>query len=204
MIESFVNLLLNLTSDLGYWGILILMVIESSFIPFPSEIVVPPAAYLAFKGEMNIYLVVLFATVGSLLGAFVNYFLAATLGNKVVHGLMARPWAKYLLLSEEKLLKSEKYFREYGAISTFIGRLVPVVRQLISLPAGFVRMNLFSFTFFTALGAFIWIAILAYLGFVFGENEALLEKYYSEIGIGFLILGVLVFSFVVLRKKING
>ncbi len=201
MIESLVQFFLNLTADLGYWGILILMTIESSFIPFPSEIVVPPAAYLAFKGEMNIYLIVLFATVGSILGALVNYFLAATLGKKMVYSLIKKPWAKYLLLSEEKLLKSENYFREYGSISTFVGRLIPVVRQLISLPAGFVKMNLISFTFFTALGAFIWVAILAYLGFAFGANQEVLEKYYSEIGIGFLIFGVLVFAFLYFRKK---
>ena len=168
---------------------------------FRSEIVVPPAAYLAFKGEMNIYLIVLFATVGSILGALVNYFLAATLGKKMVYSLIKKPWAKYLLLSEEKLLKSENYFREYGSISTFVGRLIPVVRQLISLPAGFVKMNLISFTFFTALGAFIWVAILAYLGFAFGANQEVLEKYYSEIGIGFLIFGVLVFAFLYFRKK---
>lgn len=201
MIESLVQFFLTLTADLGYWGILILMTIESSFIPFPSEIVVPPAAYLAFKGEMNIYLIVLFATVGSVLGALVNYFLAATLGKKVVYGLVKRPWAKYLLLSEEKLVKSENYFREYGSISTFIGRLIPVVRQLISLPAGFVKMNLVSFTFFTALGAFIWVAILAYLGFAFGANQEVLEKYYSEIGIGFIILAILIFVFLIFRKK---
>ncbi len=201
MIESLVQFFLTLTADLGYWGILILMTIESSFIPFPSEIVVPPAAYLAFKGEMNIYLIVLFATVGSVLGALVNYFLAATLGKKVVYGLVKRPWAKYLLLSEEKLVKSENYFREYGSISTFIGRLIPVVRQLISLPAGFVKMNLVSFTFFTAFGAFIWVAILAYLGFAFGANQEVLEKYYSEIGIGFIILAILIFVFLIFRKK---
>lgn len=201
MIESLIQFFLNLTADLGYWGILILMTIESSFIPFPSEIVVPPAAYLAFKGEMNIYLIVLFATVGSILGALVNYFLAATLGKKMVYTLIKKPWAKYLLLSEEKLLKSENYFREYGSISTFVGRLIPVVRQLISLPAGFVKMNLISFTFFTALGAFIWVAILAYLGFAFGANQEVLEKYYSEIGIGFLVFGVLVFAFFYFRKK---
>lgn len=201
MIESVVQFVLNLTADLGYFGIFILMTIESSFLPMPSEVIIPPAAYLAYKGEMNVYYIVLAAVLGSILGALINYVIGATLGKRAVHALVKKPWAKYLFLSEEKLIQSEHYFRNYGALSTFIGRLLPVIRHLISLPAGFVRMNLFSFVFFTTIGSLIWIVVLAYLGYFFGANQEVLEKYYSQIGIGFLILGFLIFAFFYFRKK---
>ncbi|MBI4235719.1 DedA family protein [Candidatus Peregrinibacteria bacterium] len=190
MAEIF-NFLIGLVDN--YWGITLLMAIESSFIPFPSEVVIPPAAYLAYQGELNVFLVVFFGILGSLLGAFVNYFLALRLGKPLVYALVEKKWARIFLLNKSKVERAEKYFLEYGNLSTFLGRLVPAVRQLISLPAGFVKMNFGYFTLFTALGAGIWISILAALGYFFGANQELLKFYYREIslvaiGVVFLII----------------
>jgi membrane protein DedA with SNARE-associated domain len=196
MIESVVQTLLEFSSSLGYWGVFLLMTIESSFIPFPSEIIIPPAAYLAFKGEMSIYLVVLFGILGSLVGALINYFLARSLGRLLVYELVEHKFAKYLLLSKKKVEKAEKYFLEYGGVSTFIGRLFPAVRQLISLPAGFVKMSLKSFLFYTTLGAGIWVTILAAAGYYFGEHQEKLLGYlgafkhylYAILGIAIIVV----------------
>ncbi len=130
---------LNLILEIGYLGITLLITIESSFIPFPSEIVIPPAAYLAQQGEMNIFLVILAGIIGSLLGALINYFLAYTLGRKVVYSLVNLKIFRFLLINKEKVVKAEEYFLKYGNFSTFMGRFIPAVRQLISIPAGFLR-----------------------------------------------------------------
>lgn len=206
MIDNIVQTLLEFSSSLGYWGVFILMTIESSFVPFPSEIVIPPAAYLAFKGEMSVYLVIVFGLLGSLVGAFVNYFLAKYLGRLVVYELVQHKFAKYLLLSKKKVEKAEKYFLEYGGVSTFIGRLFPAVRQLISLPAGFVKMPLSSFLIYTGLGAGIWVTILAAAGYYFGEHQEKLMSYLDSFkGYLYAILGIAVIVVVILiirrRKK---
>lgn len=183
------------------------MAIESSFVPFPSELVIPPAAYLAFKGEMSIVLVVVFGLLGSLVGASVNYFLARSLGRLLVYELVEHKVAKYLLLSKKKIERAEKYFLEYGGVSTFIGRLFPAVRQLISLPAGFVKMPLRSFLFYTGLGAGIWVTILAAAGYYFGEHQDRLMEYLGSFkGYLYALLGIAVFVVVILivrqvRKK---
>jgi membrane protein DedA with SNARE-associated domain len=204
MISSFFDALLGFASSLGYFGVFLLMAIESSFIPFPSEIVIPPAAYLASKGEMNVFLVVLFGILGSLLGASINYGLARYLGRVLIYELVEHRFAKYLLLNKRKIEHSEKYFLKYGGISTFLGRLVPAVRQLISLPAGFVEMKFSSFIFFTGLGAGIWVSILAALGYYFGENQKVLELYYVEfkyLAILFVLLIISVFLLIRSLKK---
>lgn len=202
MLDTFVSFMLGVTADLGYLGVFGLMAIESSFIPFPSEVVVPPAAYLAAKGEMNLALVVVSGLFGSLIGALVNYYLALYLGKPTVDKLLSKSWAKFLLLDKKKLDKAEKYFVQHGAISTFVGRLIPGIRQLISLPAGFSRMNVAKFAFFTSLGAGIWVLVLALLGYYFGENEELFALYYHEITLGALIfVGVVVSSYVLWVKK---
>ncbi len=193
--------LLSLIDTLHYWGVFILMTIESSFIPFPSELIVPPAAYLAAQGKMNVYLVVLSGTLGSLLGALINYYLAMWLGRPLVFSLVKKKWAKFFLLSEKKVEKSEKYFLKYGGLSTFLCRLVPAVRQLISLPAGFTRMKLKPFIFFTTLGAGIWVSVLAALGYVFGAQEELIMAYARQLGMFFLLLLLLVFSLLIFFKK---
>lgn len=187
---GFISLLLGLSAKMGYWGVFLLMTIESSFIPLPSEIVIPPAAYLAQKGELDIILVVLFGVLGSVAGAFINYMLALTLGRRIIFYLASCRLANLMLINEKQIEKSEKYFLEHGNISTFIGRLVPAVRHLISIPAGFSKMNLVSFILFTTLGSSLWVIILAILGYCFGSNQDLLLQYYKEISYIFVAAGV--------------
>ncbi|MBU1255318.1 DedA family protein, partial [Patescibacteria group bacterium] len=155
------SLVLNIILKIGYIGITLLMTVESSFIPFPSEIVIPPAAYLAQQGQMNIFLVIIAGIAGSLFGALINYYLAYTLGRKAI----------YSLINKKKIVKAENYFLEYGNASTLLGRFVPAVRQLISIPAGFFRMSLKSFILYTSIGSGIWVIILAILGYAFGANQ---------------------------------
>lgn len=154
----------------NYWFVFIFMVIESSFIPFPSEVIVPPAAYLACRNvgagaDMNIWMVTLIATAGALLGAFINYYLALWIGRPVVYKFADSRFGHACLINREKVDKAEAYFDKHGAISTFIGRLIPAIRQLISIPAGISKMNVGQFALFTFLGALVWNAVLAGLGF---------------------------------------
>jgi len=175
------QLLVDTIFGWGYLGIFIMMAIESSFIPFPSEIVLIPAGYLASQGEMSISLIMLAALGGSLIGAFTNYYLALTLGRKFL-----LRYGKYFFIKEETLLKMENFFEKHGHISTFTGRLIPGVRQLISIPAGLARMNLVQFSLFTALGAGIWALVLTLLGFYLGENQELIHQYLKQITLGVL------------------
>lgn len=203
MLIKLVDVLLAFSQEIGYWGIVLLMTIESSFIPFPSEIVVPPAAYLAAQGKMNIWLVILSSVAGSMIGAYINYFLAYYLGRPLVYKLAGTRVARFLLIKPEAIHKAEAYFSKYDKASTFFGRLVPVIRQLISLPAGFVKMSLISFSFYTFLGATIWTLILAGLGYFFGANEDVWKQYVTEIS--WVITGVVVivagYIFIRNRKK---
>ncbi len=165
----------------NYWFVFIFMVIESSFIPFPSELVVPPAAYLAMQPDstMNIYAVTIIATAGALVGALVNYYLALWVGRPIVYRFANSRVGHMLLIDEAKVDKAEKYFDDHGALSTFIGRLIPAVRQLISIPAGLARMHLGKFVIFTTLGALVWNSILALLGYflsTFVNKDQLLTK----------------------------
>lgn len=154
----------------NYWFVFIFMVIESSFIPFPSEVIVPPAAYLACTNtgagsDMNVVMVTLVATLGALAGAFINYYLALWIGRPVVYRFADSRFGHACLINREKVDKAEAYFDRHGAISTFIGRLIPAIRQLISIPAGISKMNVAKFALFTSLGAFVWNAVLAALGY---------------------------------------
>lgn len=176
MIHQLAQDLVDLIFAWGYLGIFIMMAIESSFIPFPSEIVLVPAGYLASKGDMNITYIMISALLGSLVGSFVNYYLALTLGRKFL-----LKFGKYFFIQKETLEKMEKYFQKHGHISTFTGRLIPGVRQLISIPAGLSRMNLTEFTTYTTLGAGIWALILVIVGYFVGENQALIKEYLREI-----------------------
>lgn len=153
--------------NLNYWTITLLMAIESSFIPFPSEIVITPAAYKAAEGGLNIYLVVLFGTIGANIGSFVNYYLAYFIGRPLLYRFVNSKTGHLFLLSGEKLDHAEKYFAKHGSISIFIGRLIPAVRQLISIPAGLAKMRLAPFVIYTTLGAGIWNIILAAIGYYF-------------------------------------
>lgn len=187
--------------NLNYWTVTILMMIESSFIPFPSEVVVPPAAYMAAAGELNIYLVVLFATIGADMGAIINYYLARWIGRPLVYRFADSRIGHMCLLDGKKVDTAEKYFARHGAISTFIGRLVPAVRQLISIPAGLARMRFTTFIFYTTLGAGIWNAILAVIGYslhsVVPREELMehVEHYSHEIGYVFLALAAMIVIF---------
>ena len=154
----------------NYLFVFVFMVIESSFIPFPSEVVVPPAAYIACTNigagaDMNIYLVVVIATLGALTGAFINYYLSLWIGRPIVYKFANSRLGHACLINQEKVEKAEKYFDEHGAVSTFVGRLIPAIRQLISIPAGLARMNVGVFAIFTALGALVWNVVLALLGY---------------------------------------
>ena len=165
----------------NYWFVFLFMVIESSFIPFPSELVVPPAAYLAMQPEsgMNIYLVVLAATAGALVGALVNYYLAMWVGRPIIYSFANSRIGHMCMLDSSKVERAEVYFDAHGAVSTFIGRLIPVIRQLISIPAGLARMNIGIFIVFTTLGALIWNILLGALGYflsTFVPLSQLLDK----------------------------
>jgi membrane protein DedA with SNARE-associated domain len=176
MIHEMAQWLVDLIFELGYAGIFFLMAIESSFVPFPSEIVLIPAGYLASKGEMDMFFILIAAIGGSLLGAFINYFGALWIGRRILER-----YGKYILIKPETLDKLDDFFAKHGHISTFTGRLIPGIRQLISIPAGLSRMDLRVFTIYTALGAGIWSAILIVLGYLLGENEALIKTYLTQI-----------------------
>ena len=154
----------------NYWFVFIFMVVESSFIPFPSEVVVPPAAYLACTNagagaDMNVWIVVVVATLGALCGAFINYYLALWIGRPVVYAFADSRVGHMLMINKEKVIKAENYFDKHGTISTFIGRLIPAIRQLISIPAGISKMNIGQFALYTSLGAGVWNGVLAFLGY---------------------------------------
>ncbi|MBO5205855.1 MAG: DedA family protein [Prevotella sp.] len=205
-----VDLLSTLLDNLNYWYIILLMAIESSFIPFPSEVVVPPAAYKAAGGEMNVVLVVVAATVGALIGSLVNYALAYFIGRPIIYRFANSRLGHMLLLSEEKIETAEKYFDRHGAASTFFGRLIPAVRQLISIPAGLARMNMAKFLLYTTLGAGIWNTVLAAIGYylhsVVSEDElaAKVSEYSHELNMAILVAVAIVLSYIIykgVRKK---
>ena len=185
--------------NLNYGTITLLMAIESSFIPFPSELVVPPAAYKALQpgSGLNIALIVFFATLGALIGAYINYYLAKILGRPIIYKFADSRLGHFLLLDVEKVEKAENYFREHGAISTFVGRLITVIRQLISIPAGLAKMKLAPFTLYTFLGAAIWNCVLALLGYFAHGQKDIIEKYNSELAIALLGFGVLFIGYMV-------
>lgn len=188
MFFEIINFLVETIGSLGYIGIFFLMFLESSFFPFPSEVVMIPAGYLAYKGEMSAYIAIFFGTLGSLAGALFNYYLSLKLGRALL-----LKYGKYIWFDEEKLNKLEIFFTKHGEISTFNGRLLPGIRQYISLPAGLARMNLLKFQIYTSLGAFIWVSILVGLGYFLGDNEALIKEYLKQI-ILLLIFLILLFS----------
>lgn len=191
---------------LNYWVITLLMAIESSFIPFPSEVVVPPAAYLAASGnDLNVFLVIVFATVGAIVGALVNYFLALTLGRPIVYRFANSRLGHMCLIDEEKVRIAEEYFDRHGAIGTFVGRLVPAVRQLISIPAGLSRMSLGRFVFYTSLGAALWNSILAAIGYYlasvvpYDQLDSKVNEYAVYLKVAMLLLGAFVVIYLIYK-----
>ncbi len=187
--------------NLNYWTITFLMTIESSFIPFPSEIIIIPAAYKAAYGELNMYLVVIFGTLGADLGAIINYYLAKWIGRPIVYKFANSRIGHMCLLDQGKVEHAERYFDKHGSISTLIGRLIPGVRQLISIPAGLARMKFSKFIFYTTLGAMCWNIVLAAIGYGFHQaipQDVLIEKvqtYSHEIFYGLVILAVFIVGF---------
>ena len=197
MLHEIVDFIVSTVSDLGYIGIFIMMFLESSFFPFPSEVVMVPAGYLASKGEMNIYMAIGAGIIGSLAGAVFNYLLAVKYGRAFLS-----KYGKYVLVKEETLQKMEDFFAKHGHISTFSGRLIPAVRQYISLPAGLARMNLWKFSLYTSLGAGIWVLILTLLGYFIGQNEAMVKEYLQMIIVSILVLlGILIFFYIRVKMK---
>lgn len=202
MLASFWHWLADTILTLGYPGIIVLMAIESSVLPLPSELVMPPAGYLAAKGQMNGVLAVAAGTLGSILGALVNYGLALFVGEPLL-----RRYGKYVLVSNRSLDRTEAFFRRHGEISTLIGRLLPVVRHLISIPAGVSRMRLGRFILFTALGAGLWCGILTYLGWIIGrhgeEVEAVIGDYVHHALVAYVLpaIAVLLAAYVLWRRR---
>ncbi len=188
-------------AHLNYWTILMLMAIESSFIPFPSEVVVPPAAYFASQpgSELNVVLVVVVATLGAFIGAAVNYGLAIWIGRPLVYAFARSRVGHMLLIDEKKVANAEEYFDRHGAVATLVGRLIPAVRQLISIPAGLARMNFGKFALYTSIGAGLWNCVLALLGYLLSLSVArdeligAIERYNSYLNIaGYALLAVIV------------
>ncbi len=199
MFHHVVSWIVETVSLWGYPGIVVLMFLESSFFPFPSEVVVPPAGYLAAQGEMCLSLVIVAGIAGSLLGAGFNYWLAIKWGRPFFER-----YGRYFLVSQASLERAERFFAVHGHISTFVGRLIPGIRQYISLPAGLARMNLALFAIFTALGSGIWVVILAITGYFIGNNRLLIGQYLHQIMIAVVLACLLlVASYVVVRKRIS-
>lgn len=203
------NILYSLLSNLNYTTIFILMMVESTVIPFPSEVVVPPAAYQAAAGNLNIWLVILFATLGAVVGAIINYAAGYYLGRPVIYRFANSRLGKLCLLSQEKIEKSEKYFNDHGAVATLTGRLLPGIRQLISVPAGLAKMNLGKFLFYTSIGAGAWNIILAILGWYLhsfvpqDELQAAINTYSDHIKVVIISLAVLALMFIIFRKLLK-
>ncbi len=196
MLESLIIWLVQTIGTLGYPGIVLLMALESSFFPFPSEVVIVPAGYLAQQGQMHLGMVVGMGILGSLIGAWVNYYIAITIGRKAL-----LKWGNWFLLPPEKFMKVESYLKKHGEIGTFIGRLIPVIRQYISFPAGVAKMPIGKFSVYTGLGAGLWVTILALIGYFVGENEEVVAQW-SQTAMFWLIAGciVLVLGYWKLRK----
>lgn len=187
-----VDWIVNSIFILGYPGIFILMFLESSLFPFPSEVVMIPAGYLAYQGKLSLFWVILIGILGSILGAWFNYYLAKKFGRKII--------LKFLKKNHLKMV--EDYFDKHGNISTFNGRLIPVIRQYISFPAGLAKMHPLKFTIYTGLGAGIWIIILTMLGYFLGANQELIHKYLVEITlITLIIIAIITIIYIIKNEK---
>ena len=199
MLENIVSYLVELVANWGYLGIFLLMALESSFFPFPSEVVMIPAGYLVYTGQMNLYMAFAAGAFGSLAGALFNYYLCYFLGRPFV-----AKYGKYVGITDEKMAKFESFFNRYGEISTFNCRLIPGIRQYISLPAGLAKMNIFTFSLYTTLGAGIWVAILLAIGYYIGDQKELIKEYLGQITIYLLIAVALITAiYIYINKRKN-
>ncbi len=197
MLSDIINFLVDLVADWGYIGIFLLMALESSFFPFPSEVVMIPTGYLVYKGEMSVTLAFLSGAFGSLAGALFNYYLCFFFGRSFI-----QKYGKYVGITDEKMDKFENFFNKYGEISTFNCRLIPGIRQYISLPAGLAKMNILRFCIFTTLGAGIWVAILIAIGYFLGDQKELIAEYLHTIIIVLLIVvAMITAAYIYIQKK---
>lgn len=202
-ISNIIESLVSIIGDLGYLGIILGMFIESSFIPFPSEVVLPPAGVLVARGEMSFILVLISSIIGSLAGAFLNYFLGLHFGRRIINHFIQK-YGKFMLLKKESLDKSDYYFKNHGSITTFTGRLIPAIRQLISIPAGFAKMPLSKFTLYTALGSGVWSSILIYVGILYGNNKNQIDSFLGNatlIAIAGVATIILIYYLYIKRSK---
>lgn len=195
-IHNFIDSIVILVNQIGYLGIFIGMFLESTIIPIPSEIIMIPAGIASAKGFMNIYIATLVGTIGNIAGAIFSYYLALTLGRKIIFKI-----GKYFFIKPETIVKIEEFFKKYGTISVFIGRLLPGFRHFISLPAGLAKMDFKLFLFYTSLGATIWTSILSFSGYFIGENQELIIKYIKELSMVFVIFISLLTIFLICHKK---
>ena len=206
MLEFFQSLADWYMNNINYFTITLLMAIESSFVPLPSEIVIPPAIWKAASGELSIPLVIMFATLGAIIGAMFNYVMARWLGRVIVYSFAESKVGRICMLNKHKVEHAEAYFILHGRSSTFIGRLIPGIRHLISIPAGLAKMNIGQFVLYTALGSGIWHTILAILSYSLYSHQELLKKYMSEVSYVLLAIGVLFFVYLAIKgnkKKLN-
>jgi Uncharacterized membrane-associated protein len=202
MMEYFQTLADWYMSHMSYLTIVMLMAIESSFVPLPSEIVIPPAIWHALKtGDLNVYLVVVFATIGAVIGALFNYVMARWLGRVIIYGFAESKFGKLFLLNQAKIEHAEAYFNRHGRSSTFIGRLIPGIRHLISIPAGLAKMDVKQFVLYTALGSAIWHTLLAALSYYLYSQQDLLMKYMHELSYILLGLGAIFVAYLVWKYK---
>jgi membrane protein DedA with SNARE-associated domain len=190
----------------NYYSITALMACESSILPVPSEIVIPPAVYVALDPDsgLNIFLIILFGTIGALIGASFNYIMSKWLGRLVIYKFADSKIGRSFLLSSEKIQKAENYFNDHGKTSTFLGRFIPVIRHLISIPAGLAKMNYLSFLLYTALGAGLWNCVLALLGYLAHGQQDMINKYSHELSYVFLVIGLVLAAWLIIktiRKK---
>jgi len=197
---EFLKTLALFFEKIGYPGIFLCMFLESTILPLPSELVIPPAAYLASQGKMNVFWVILMGGLGSLAGALLNYYVALKVGRPAVL-LFLKKKGKYFFLTENSLLKVETFWEKYGAFSTFIGRLLPGIRHLIPIPAGFARMKVLPFCVFTFLGATLWCAFLGICGYMFGKNQELLKIYIHHGSLLIFVVCVIVTVVYFIYKK---
>ncbi len=202
-LSSAVESLIKVIESLGYLGIFILMALESSIIPVPSEAVLIPAGVLVARGEQSALMVFIVSTLGSIVGSLICYYIALVFGRKIFDHFISR-YGKFIFVTKNSLIKTEKYFASHGEITIFVGRLLPVVRHLISLPAGFARMARGKFLVYTALGAGIWNIVLIYLGMFFGQNSDLIKNNLGNLTIWTLLLtGIVILSYIIYNRKNN-
>ncbi len=193
--QEIFNFIIETASAWGYFGIIVLMTLESCFIPFPSEVVMIPAGYLAHKGELDFSLCILSGVFGSVLGALINYYLCFFWGRDFI-----LRYGRFFGITEEKFAKFEVFFNRHGEFSTFVCRLLPGIRQYISMPAGLAKMRLINFVIFTAAGSGIWVSILVFLGYFLGQNEELIKEYLHQILL-FILLFVFILSIIYIKIK---